>query len=50
MSIGFGQNTVAFQLATAFTVGHVIRNALASKDVWSEYNFGYVREDGSFFS
>ena len=29
MSIGFGQNTVAFQLATAFTVGCIIRNALA---------------------
>jgi hypothetical protein len=42
MSIGFGQNTIAFQLATAFTVGRIIRNALASKDVWSEYNFGYI--------
>ncbi|CAB3987083.1 Hypothetical predicted protein [Paramuricea clavata] len=46
MSIGFGQKTVAFQMATAFTVGRIIRNALAPKDVWRfmAQGRGYVDE------
>ena len=35
----FGQNTPAFQLATAFVLSRILRNATSPGDVWSKSSY-----------
>ncbi|KAJ7385996.1 hypothetical protein OS493_012329 [Desmophyllum pertusum] len=42
LSSCFGQNAVAFQLATAFTVGRILRNATSPSNVWTERLLGMI--------